>query len=323
LRLDELEHNQDNFIQDYIAKEQIMDLQYILGVGIAILCGVCMQSGILIQKKVVNDMPRDARDKRFMRTLLKNPIWVAGLILEYGVGSAAFMIAQSLIGPALVPGLMASGLIVLAIGSVKLIGETLSLPEYTGIFLMIMGILLLGLSELGISIEVVRESLATPGTASRITILTVSLFLLWGFTHLASLRSARRKGIIMAFSNGFPFALSNFWISPLLAVFIIVLTFKGTWGQTGLFVLSCAILVGANIFGIRQTQEAFKFAQASNIIPVQQISVQLTPILFYFYVYALKAPKSISATFIVTGALLIIVAGFLLGRRQQELETIQ
>ncbi len=300
-----------------------MDFKYILGVAIAILCGVCMQSGILIQKKVVNDMPWEAREKRFLRTLLKNPRWVAGLILEYGVGSAAFMIAQTLIGPALVPGLMASGLIVLAIGSVRLIGETLSTSEYTGIFMMIIGIALLGLSELGISIEVVRDRLATSGTASRVTVLTVSLFLLWGFTHLASLRSARRKGIIMAFSNGFPFALSNFWISPILALFAVVMTGKGTWGQVGLFALSSAILVGCNIFGIRQTQEAFKFAQASNIIPVQQISVQITPILFYFYVYSLKPPKSISGVLIVVGALLIIVAGFLLGRRQSELEKIQ
>lgn len=50
---------------------------------------------------------------------------MGGLLLEYGVGSAAYMIAQNLIGPALVPGLMAAGLIVLAIGSVKIIGETL------------------------------------------------------------------------------------------------------------------------------------------------------------------------------------------------------
>jgi len=214
-------------------------------------------------------------------------------------------------------------LVVLAIGSVKIIGETLSSLEYLGIGLMIVGICLLGLSELGISVEVVRESLATPGTAFRITVLTVSLFLLWGLTHLASLRSARRKGIIMAFSNGFPFAISNFWISPLLAVFVIVMTGKGSWGQIGLFALASAILVGCNVFAIRQTQEAFKFAQASNIIPVQQLSVQITPILFYFYVYALTPPKSISGAFIVIGAMLIIIAGFLLGRRQSEMEKIQ
>ena len=160
------------------------------------------------------------------------------------------------------------------------------------------------------------------GTAARIALLTVCLFALWGVTHLASLRSARRKGILMAFSNGFPFAISNFWVSPLLAVFTVVLTGGGTLAQTGLFVLASVILIGSNVFGIRQTNEAFRFAQASNIIPVQQLPVQITPILFYFYVYALTPPKRISVFFITAGVALIITAAFLLGRRQSEIEKI-
>lgn len=299
-----------------------MDLNYILGVASALFCGICMQTGILLQKKVVNDMSPEDKEQRFLRTLLKNPRWLTGLVLEYGLGTAAYMTAQSLIGPALVPGLMAAGLIVLAIGSVKIIGETLHFSECAGIVLMIAGIALLGLSELEIGVEVVRERLAVEGTAARIAILTISLFALWGTTHLASLRSTRRKGIIMAFSNGFPFAISNFWISPLLAVFTIVLTGGGTLSQTGLFVLASAILVGCNVFGIRQTNEAFRFAQASNIIPIQQLSVQITPILFYFYVYALAPPKSVSVLFIIAGVALILTAAFLLGRRQSKIEKI-
>ena len=299
-----------------------MDLYYLLGVATAIFCGTCMQTGILLQKKVVNDMSPEEREQHFLRTLLKNPRWLTGLTLEYGLGTVTFMTAQSLIGPALVPGLMASGLIVLAVGSVKLIGETLSFSEYAGIALAIAGIALLGLSELEIGVELVREQLAVEGTAGRIAILTIGLFALWGFTHLASLRSARRKGILMAFSNGFPFAISNFWVSPLLAVFTVVFTGDGTLAQNGLFVLASVILIGSNVFGIRQTNEAFKFAQASNIIPVQQLSVQTTPILFYFYVYALKAPKPISVFFILAGVALILAAAVLLGRRQSEIEKI-
>ena len=239
------------------------------------------------------------------------------------MGTAAFLVAQSLVGPALVPGLMASGLIVLALGSVRIIGEALSLSEYAGIVLIIAGISLLGFSELGISVGVVRERLAASDTAKRIAILTIGLFLLWGATHLGSLWRTRRKGILMAFSNGFPFAISNLWVNPLLAVFAIVMTGNGNWKQTGLFVLASAILVGCNVLGVWQTNEAFKFAQASNIIPVQQISVQITPILFYFYVYALKSPKPTSGPFIILGVAFILLAAFLLGRRQSELEKIQ
>jgi drug/metabolite transporter (DMT)-like permease len=88
------------------------------------------------------------------------------------------------------------------------------------------------------------------------------------------------------------------------------------------FVLASAILVGCNILGILQTNEAFRFAQASNVIPVQQLSVQITPILFYFYVYALTPPKAISGVLIIAAVALIISAVFLLGRRQAELERI-
>lgn len=299
-----------------------MNLDYTLGVATAVFCGVCMQSGILLQKKAVNDMAPEDRAQRFLKTLLRDRRWLAGLGLEYGVGTCAFMIAQALIGPALVPGLMAAGLVVLAVGSVRLIGEALDFSEVAGIALLIAGIVLLGLSELEISVDVVRERLGDPGTAARVAILTVSLFALWAATHLQALRLARRKGIVMAFSNGFPFAISNFWISPLLAVGAVVLAGDGSWGQTGLFALASVILVGCNVLGIRQTNEAFKFAQASNVIPVQQLSVQITPIFFYFYVYALKPPRTASGVLIVAGAALIVVAAFLLGRRQAEVEKI-
>jgi hypothetical protein len=96
----------------------------------------------------------------------------------------------------------------------------------------------------------------------------------------------------------------------------IVLGGNGTSAQVVTFVLASVILVGANLAVIRQIQEAFKFAQASNVIPVQLVPIQTTPILVYFYVFSLTPPKPISAVYIIVGASLIVVAGFLLGRRQ-------
>jgi hypothetical protein len=296
---------------------------YALGVTLAILCGVVSQTGILLEKSAVNRIPQKDREERFMRTLLKNPVWLTGLIMKLVLGSALFLIAQGLIGPALVPGLMASGLIVLAVGSVKLIGESLSRKEVSGILLMIVGILLLGLSELKAGAEVVREALELPGIAGRIAIFSATLFFLWGGIHWVSLRSPKRKGIIMAFSNGCPYALSNFWVSPLIAVAFRVLGGSGSWGEIGLFALASVILVGTTAFGIRQTQEAFKFAQASNVVPVQQVLVQIAPILVYFYVFSLEPAAALSGALILAGVSLIIVSGFLLGSRQTELERIR
>jgi hypothetical protein len=63
--------------------------------------------------------------------------------------------------------------------------------------------------------------------------------------------------------------------------------------------------------------------QIDILIPIQQISVQITPILFYFYVYALTPPETISGARIIAGVLLMVSAAFLLGRRQAELEMIK
>jgi len=300
-----------------------MDFKYLLGVAVAILSGVINNLGVLLQKKVVNEVPPQFRGKGFLRMLLKNPLWLLGLFLQVAVGMIAFVAAQALIGPALVPGLMASGLIVLALGSVKLMGEKLSLAEYAGIFLMIAGITLLGLSGLDIAIVKVRDYLALSNIVFHIAVFSAAMYLFWGVIHLVSIKSQKRKGIIMGFSNGFLFSLSNFWVSPLIAIFIIVLAGKGSSQQVVLFIAACIILVSANIVAFYQIQVAFKYGQASNIIPVQQISVQITPILVYFFVFSLTPPKTIFGVFIVAGALLIILAGFLLGRRQEELEKIK
>jgi len=299
-----------------------MDLKYLLGVLVAIFSGVINNIGALLQKKVVNDLPPESREQRFMRALLKNPLWLFGLFCQVGLGMIAFVIAQDLIGPALVPGLMASGLIVLALGSVKLMGEKLSLSEYFGIFWMMLGMCLLGLSKLDISLDQVREALALSGTVARIAVFTVSLLLCWGVFSLVGIKSTRRKGIVIGLANGFLFALSNFWISPLLAVITLVLTGKGSGAQIAIFVVASALLVGANLMAFYQIQHAFKFGQASNIIPVQQISVQIAPVLVYFYVFSLQPPTLISGACIILGAAAIILSGFLLGRRQSELEKL-
>jgi drug/metabolite transporter (DMT)-like permease len=300
----------------------MMGAKYVLGVFVAIICGVINSSGVMLQKKVVNEVPLHLRDKGLMRRVMIKPLWILGLFLQVGLGAALFVLAQYLIGPALVPGLMASGLIVLALGSVKLMGEKLSLPEYAGIFLMTVAILLLGLSQMAISVEVGRASLALSSIIRRIAIFTVSLFGLGGIMHLVALHSAGRKGVIVGFSNGFLYALSNFWVSPISWVAAPVLGGKADSSQLGIFIAAGVILIFTNVVGIIQIQQAFRFGQVSNVIPVQQIPIQTAPVLVYFYAFSLRPPNSLSSALIIIGVLLIIFSGFLLGRRQEQMEKI-
>jgi len=59
-----------------------------------------------------------------------------------------YFFAQVFIGPTLIPELMASRFIILAIGSIRILEEKFSFLEILGIFLMILAIKFLGLSNM-------------------------------------------------------------------------------------------------------------------------------------------------------------------------------
>jgi hypothetical protein len=294
-----------------------MTPHYLIGVACGIFGGLLNQSGQLLQKKVVNDIRHDDPGQGFMRRLLRNPLWVFGFVVGLGGGTAGYMLAQSLIGPALSPGLMASGLILLSIGSVKLNHEELNKAEITGIILMITGILCLGLSELAINATQVRATLADHPAQIRIILFTASLFSCCLFSRCLAIWKKNRKGLFIALGNGFLACLSDFWINPLLALIVLVLAGRATTLQTFIFIMAALILSFTASVITWQNQVAFKYAQASNIIPVAQVPIQICPVLVYFFIFALTPPRTISVFFILTGTILTIIAGFLLGRRPE------
>ncbi|MGB8213774.1 MAG: hypothetical protein WCE68_09485 [Anaerolineales bacterium] len=294
-----------------------MTPHYLFGVACGIIGGLLNQGGQLLQKKVVNDIRHDDPGKGFMRRLVRSPLWIFGFVVGLGGGTVGYMLAQSLIGPALSPGLMASGLILLSIGSVWLNHEELNRAEVTGIILMIIGILCLGLSELSINAVQVRTTLADHASQIRIILFTASLFFCCLFSRSLALRSKNRKGLLIVLGNGFLACLSDFWINPLLALVMFVLAGYATSIQSFFFTMAAVILAFTASVITWQNQVAFKYAQASNIIPVAQVPIQICPVLVYFFIFALAPPSSISVFFILTGTILTIIAGFLLGRRPE------
>jgi len=289
------------------------------GVFLAVMAGATNAFAAILQKHAVDRIPPERREHRFMAYLLRNPAWLLGLGLSLGLGTAFVLIAQNLIGPALVPGLSASGLIVLAVGSVKLIGETLRPAEVVGIALMVLGIIFLGYSNLGISgreVQIVEGALLT-----RLALFTAGLALGWLLPfRLAQRGEGERRGLTMAISGGLAYSLSNLWILPLVVT--IGLVFGGTAHRVELllFVVACVMLVATNLVGLRQVQEAYKFAAASRVQPLLQVPMQIIPILIYFVVFQRSA--SGTAVFLIPlGVALIIASGFLLARRTAEIES--
>jgi hypothetical protein len=295
-----------------------MGLHYFLGVLMGIVGGSLTQFGQLLEKRVVNQVRKANRDRGFFRHLVKKPLWIFGVIFGLGGGTVAYMLAQSMIGPALTPGLMASGLVVLAVGSVRLNHEELNNSEKTGIGIMILGIFFLGLSGMAINQSQVRVMLADQGALQRIIFFTVTFFLCSFFTRVLALRIHNRKGMLISLANGFLSCLSDFWINPLLALVALVLGGRGTSKQFIIFSIAAMILVFCGVVITWQNQVAFKYAQASNIIPVSQVPIQIAPLLVYFFIFALTPPGATSVFFILIGTILTILAGFLLGRRQED-----
>jgi multidrug transporter EmrE-like cation transporter len=296
-----------------------MNIHYLTGVACGIIGGLLNQGGQLLQKKVVNDIRHDDPARGFERRLVRNPLWLTGFVVGLCGGTAFYMLAMSLIGPALSPGLMASGLILLSVGSVKLNKEELNISEITGIVLMIIGIFCFGLSEMSINASQVRATLAEPPAQFRIILFTTCLLMGCWLSRSLAFRVNNRKGLLIALGNGFLACLSDFWINPLLALILLVLTGHSTSVQTLFFITAALILVFTASTITWQNQIAFKYAQASNIIPVAQVPIQISPVIVYFFIFALTPPHAISVFYILTGTTLTILAGFLLGRRSETL----
>ncbi len=295
-----------------------MTPSYVAGVILGLVGGILTQSGLLLQKKAVNDI-YGAGHERYLRRLIRNPTWLAGSIFGLGGGGIAYVISQSLIGPALVPGLMAIGLIVLAVGSVKLNHESLNTGEIIAIPIMILGVFFIGLSGLQITSDQVRSALANSNSLMRITAFTCIYFVLFFVSRRFILIIKSHRSTFIALANGFLFAQSDFWVNPLIAVIFIVLGGKGTLTQVILFVVASIILTTCGAVVTWQNQMAFRYGQASNIVPITHVPIQISPIIVYFVVFGLPAPTTISKYSVLAGVALTIAAGFLLGRRGEVL----
>lgn len=288
--------------------------QYGLGVACAVLSGVMNACGAILQKNAVNQIPPDERAQGLMRRLVGDRRWVLGLAMSMGVGSALVLTAQSLIGPALVPGLSASGLVVLALASTRFIGEKLRPAEMLGVVSLVCGVALLGLSRL--EIRGADVNLHDGALLLRLLAFSVGLALCCLSFLLASSRARdEARGLMVAMAASFLYCLSNLWILPLIVTIGRVFGGRADLLEGVLFVASCVMLVGTNAGGIRGVQEAYRFAPASKVQPIQQVSTQTVPILIYFLVFQQRAVGS-ALLFAPAGVALIVIGGFLVAGRR-------
>nr|MDO8133417.1 hypothetical protein [Candidatus Njordarchaeum guaymaensis] len=293
---------------------------YWLWVLLAVVGGIISNTGVILQKKVVNEIPPKERERRFFRQLIKSPMWILGIILGMFTPAVFVIGANMFVGPALVPGLMNSGLIVLAIGSVKINKERLGKYDYSGIIVMIAAIFFLGMSQLAIKMEDLDYT--APQLLVNITAFTILLFVLWGFFFAFQRHSGKGRANLLIFAAGFMFLLTNFWVAPLSGTILKV--FQGTANSYEwlYFIASCILLPGANLIAIANQQTAYKYGQASILNTLQQIPTQVSPPFVYLLIFAMTPPYNYSIPFLLLGIALVLTSTYLLAGRKVAISKI-
>jgi MFS family permease len=292
----------------------------LLGIIIGILWGATNNIGMLLEKYVINDIPIEERDKKFFRKLAKNKIWLLGFSLDIGISTIFYIFGQLLVGPTLLPGLGAAGLIFMAIGSVKLIKEKFKIQDLIAIASLIIAIALLGFS--GLLIDVPNYDFSEQGFLIRSSIfmaINVGLIIILEITQRKSLQF---RGFALALISGLYAMMQNFVTAFSTAAMIPFFSGNITlfWGIT--MVIAGVISTAALVISIAKMQNSFKYTDARLAIPIREVPVQIGPAFIFISVFALFPPNAYSLPFLYIAIVLIIISSFLLGKRQAELEKI-
>lgn len=295
-------------------------VNYLWGVICGVSGGIANFSGQILMKKAINETPRELKEQNLLKTLLHNRTWISGLLIMVFLSVILLTLTQAFVGGALIPGLTASGLIVLGIGSVKILGEHLKSSEIAAIATLIVAIAFIGFSQL--SIEASLSYFEDAAFTRRIILWTLLSTACWWGCIGAGRLPTRFRTLLLSFGAGIPFVLSNIWLQPLIVAMQAV--FGGTAGrfEWTLFIFAAIIQCVVNVLGLGQFQFALNAGNASLVVPIQQLPQQLAPIFIYYFIYMFPSPTSYSLSFLIIGISLITLAGFILANRQAALEKI-
>ncbi|WP_371804829.1 hypothetical protein [Candidatus Lokiarchaeum ossiferum] len=294
-------------------------VSYAIGILFGILAGCSNFFGQILQKKAINDLPAEQASNNLMKQLIHSRTWILGFIIM-SVGSAVFMfLAQLVVGAALIPGLMASGFIVLAIGSSMILKEKLTTKEFLAIFMLVLAVVLISGSQLAIEADI--SYFESSQFNLRIGTSSFVCLVLWLSLFYYGKRIQKFKSIPLAIGTGFPFVINNLWMGPFAATFSPIFESSATIIIWVVFGIGLVVTIVVNVLGISHYQYALEAGNASLVVPLQQLPQQIAPILIYYFIYQLNSPTNYSFILLVVGIILILIAGAILANRQIALES--
>jgi len=300
-------------------------VRYLLGIVVALVAGVAFNVGILIQKAAVD---RARKDTPLIRGLLKSPIWIAGFLVQFALGTPLYLLSVGFIGPAVVPGLMAIGLIVLALGAVLFQHERLSKKEMLGFAFIVAGVAAFGFTRL--SIDVQSFSMKDPGLLTRTAILALLLVCGAIACGLAAARLLRSEGrhhatgaatALYAVQGGLWYNAANLCLGFITAGFVRFGAGNADLGEIAIFFAAVALAAAGGASGVAATQHALAYGRVAVAIPLQNAVAQILPVCVFFFVYRPYSPTAWSFGFLAAAAGLLVAGLILLTNRLVPLKT--
>lgn len=291
--------------------------RYALGVCAALGAGAAYNAGQLVQKIAVSRLPApDAgglRSGLFVR-LLASRQWLAGFAVTLLVGTPLNLVAALWLGPAILPGLMSLGLVVLAVGAVTVAGERLGAADVAGIALVMAGIALIGTSRL--RIDVSDAGLQAPAVLRRLAVFTLCTASLGTALLTTAARTRGARGPLRALAAGLFFAPTNLWLAEVMHAADHWLAGGPIRESLGIAAASLAVIAASSATGTIVIQHAYRVGDASRIVPIQMVPLQVVPILAFLLVFRTAPPSAWALPLAAGGAALVLGgAGFLAGRQ--------
>jgi drug/metabolite transporter (DMT)-like permease len=260
-------------------------LEYGMGVTAAIAAATAINIGTAIQKKALADV--DPRTALLLPTLLRNRLWLFGFALQSCLGGPFTVAAMGLIGPSATPGLMVSGLIILTVASRRINHEKLEDRSIAGIALVSFSVALIAWSALKVDLS--HPPMPEGGSSGDFATLLgsivalVSLFAAGGI-FLVHRRDAR-GAVLLALGSGSVSALGNLLLGLVSGALRGALAGTIDMTQAPAVLASLAALAVCSTVNMALTQHALRAAKASAVVPLQQVPIQITPIVAFYAVY--------------------------------------
>ncbi|AEJ61848.1 hypothetical protein Spith_1587 [Spirochaeta thermophila DSM 6578] len=292
---------------------------HLIGVLSAITAGIAFNLGLVLQKVAVARVPKET--SHLMRHVVRSPLWLMGFGIQFLFGTPLNMLALGYLGPAIVPGLMSMGLIVLALAGMLIARESVRIEDVTGILLVMIAVTLLGLS--GLTVDMKGVDLHDSILLMRFLIFTTVVACLSILCHTLKGSMKRHEGILHILNAGLLYVQSNLWLAFLMGLLMRWTSGSLSHSELTFMGLASLVIFLASIFGIAETQRAFRSGDVIRLVPIQSLPQQVLPLVSYFAVLALSPPRPSSLPLGGTGALLIIVGSGLLARRQMEIQSIE